>query len=325
MDKDKLKAFLYEHNYLNNREDIINTINGYMYLYEGKNYEKKGRKNRLSKYLKKVLIDNEKTKSNNKNDVENLDNHINSYTNILFENRNEYVKLLNNIDNQYKMYLERLFSSFDEIKNIIFAEAPPLIKNSKNVLTIKYIFDENIKKAGNYRVQLYKALGGAKQNGIEAKDLIDVCRTTRTLFMDLIPIALPFSYETRIKWSTSKDFFIEGKPLIIILLELAIENALKKLEEKKLSIIDDFQPCFILPVTSSMGIFDYYNSLKIDFDFGNKTMGNASFIESNSETKVNSKIRGIKKIVLPLYKLNGVASGNSPNRLLIKNALGIIN
>ena len=71
-----------------------------------------------------------------------MDNHINSYTNILFENRNEYVKLLNNIDNQYKMYLESLFSSCDEIKNIIFAEAPPLIKNSKNVLTIKYIFDD---------------------------------------------------------------------------------------------------------------------------------------------------------------------------------------
>jgi hypothetical protein len=321
MDKDKLKAFLYEHNYLNNREDIINTINGYLYLYEGKNYKKKGRKNRLSKYLKKVLIDNENTKSNNKNDFENLDDHINSYTNILFENRKEYVNLLNNIDEQYKKYLDRLFSSRDDIVNIIFAEAPPLIKNSKNVLIIKYIFDNNIKKAGNYRVQLYKALGGVKQKGIEANDLIDVCVTTRTLFMDLIPIALPFSYETRINWSTSKDFFIEGKPLIIILLELAIENAFKKLEENELSINDNFKPCFILPVTSSMGIFDYYNSLKIDFNFGNKRMENASFIESNSETKVKSKIRGIKKIVLPLYKRNGVASGNSPNRLLIKNAL----
>ncbi len=321
MDKDKLKAFLYEHNNLNNREDIVNTINGYLYLYEGKNHEKKGRKNRLRKYLKKVLTDNEKTKSNNKNDSENLVNHINSYTNILFENRKEYVTLLNNIDNQYKKYLERLFKSPVDIKNIIFAEAPPLIKNSKNVLTIKYIFDENIKKAGNYRVQLYKALGGAKDTGIEAKDLIDVCVTNRTLFMDLIPIALPFSYETRIKWCTSKDFFIEGKPLIIILLELAIENALKKLEENNLIINDNFKPCFILPVTSSMGIFDYYNSTHKDFCFGNKCMVNASFIESNSNTKVNSKIRGIKKIVLPLYKRNGVASGNSPNRLLIKNAL----
>ena len=54
-------------------------------------------------------------------------------------------------------------------------------------------------------------------------------------FIDLIPIPLPFYSKLRTKWSTDKKFEIDGKPLPLLLLELAFEENFSKIKRFEFS------------------------------------------------------------------------------------------
>ena len=312
MTKKTLKQFLYA------KSNLINAINGYLFLYEGQNYEngnKFEKLARLKKHLSKILTDKvtakEYIKSLKGAKTDTAEKFIN-FVKAITEQNTEYANYIKNLQEIYKSYLSDLKS----IKSVIVSEAPPIILNKKGIMEVKYILDPSIKNGGNYRNEIYKAFNTSKI-GITAEDLKKTLIKNNVGFIDLIPIPLPFYSKLRTKWSTDKKFEIDGKPLPLLLLELAFEENFSK---KKISM--DVNICFMMPVNTSMGIIDYSKNNEYNINITTKIfIPHNRIYANNSETKISTTIRGLRKLVLPLHKRNSFSSGNTPNYLLIKNAL----
>jgi len=312
MTKDELKKFLYEESFT-----LSEALDGYLFLYIGKDYKKHTRTKKLELLIQKLskIIDDktaieEYSESLKKSKKEIVKDYIHSVKQIPRQ-REKYKFLIENLKNNYSNYIKDLQC----IESIIVSEAPPIILNKKGIMEIKYILDPSIKNGGNYRNEIYKAFNISK-SGITADDLIATLTKNNVGFIDLIPIPLLFNSKLRMKWSTNKKFEIDGKPLPLVLLEIAFDVIFSTIQIKP-----NVKICFMMPVNTSMGIIDYSMKKKYDINSGGIFISHERIYANNSETKSLTTIRDLRSLVLPLHKRNSISSGNTPNYLLIKNAL----
>lgn len=312
MTKDELKKFLY-----NESITLSEALNGYLFLYIGNDYQKHTRTTKLallSQNLSKIINDKtaikEYSESLKKDKKEIVEVYIHFVKQILGQ-REQYKDLIKNLKINYSNYLKDL----ECIERIIVSEAPPIILNKNGIMEIKYILDPSIKNGGNYRNEIFKAFNTSK-SGISAQDLKKTLTENNVGFIDLIPIPLPFNSKLRMKWSTNKKFEINGKPLPLVLLEIAFDVIFSTIPIKP-----NVKICFMMPVNTSMGIIDYSMKKKYDINSGNIFIPHERIYANNSQTKSLTTIRDLRSLVLPLHKRNSISSGNTPNYLLIKNAL----
>jgi hypothetical protein len=313
MTKEQLKNFLYKESIT-----LSEALNGYLFLYIGNDYLKHTRTKKLAlliQNLSKIINDKTAIKEYSqslKNDKKEIVKAFIYFVKQLLGQRKEYKNLITDLKLLYSNYKNNI----NLIERIIVSEAPPIILNKKGKMEVKYILDSSIKNGGNYRNEIYKAFNNNKI-GISAKDLENTLIKNNVGFIDLIPIPLPFNSKLRTKWSTDKKFEIENKPLPLVLLELALDENFSK---KKIS--QNVKICFMMPVNTSMGIIDFSMNNKHDIEttFG-IFISHERICANNSETKTSTTIRGLSSLVLPLHKRNSFSSGNTPNYLLIKNAL----
>ena len=312
MTKDELKKFLYDESIT-----LSEALNGYLFLYIGNDYQKHTRTTKLallSQNLSKIINDKtaikEYSESLKKGKKKIVEVYIHFVKQILGQ-REQYKNLIENLKINYSNYLKAL----ECIESIIVSEAPPIILNKKGIMEIKYILDPSIKNGGNYRNEIYKAFNTSK-SGITAEELKNTLTKNNVGFIDLIPIPLPFNSKLRMKWSTNKKFEINGKPLPLVLLEIAFDVIFSTIPIKS-----NVKICFMMPVNTSMGIIDYSMKKKYDINSGNIFIPHERIYANNSQTKSLTTIRDLRSLVLPLHKRNSISSGNTPNYLLIKNAL----
>lgn len=312
MTKDELKKFLYEESIT-----LSEALNGYLFLYIGNDYKKHTRTKKLAlliQNLSEIIIDKtaikEYSESLKKGKKEIVEAYIHFVKQILGQTH-EYKNLIEKLKINYSNYINNL----ECIESIIVSEAPPIILNKKGEMEIKYILDPAIKNGGNYRNEIYKAFNKSK-SGITANDLKETLIENNVGFIDLIPIPLPFNSKLRMKWSTNKKFEIDGKPLPLVLLEIAFDVIFSTIQ-----IRPNVKICFMMPVNTSMGIIDYSMKKKYDINSGNIFIPHERIYANNSVTKSLTTMRDLKSLVLPLHKRNSISSGNTPNYLLIKNAL----
>ena len=313
MTKDQLKKFLYERS-----STFSEQLDGYLFLYEGSEYNNHTRTKKLAlliKHLSKIINDKTAIKEYSeslKKDKQEIVRIFIDFVRKLLRQKEEYDKFIIGLKDFYLDYKKNLSS----IESIIVSESPPIILNQKGEMEVKYILDPSIKNGGNYRNEIYKAFNKNKSS-ISADDLKKTLIKNNVGFVDLIPVPLPFHSTLRTKWSTDKKFEIDGKPLPLVLLELAFDENFSEMV-----INQNVKICFMMPVNTSMGIIDFSMNNKCDIK---TTFGifipHERIYANNSETKTSTTIRGLRALVLPLHKRNSFSSGNTPNYLLIKNAL----
>lgn len=313
MTKDLLKKFLYE-----SSSTFSEQLDGYLFLYEGNDYNYHNKPQKLAllyKHLSKIINDKAAIKEYNeslKKDKQEIVKAFVDFARKLLRQKEEYNKFILELKKFYSDYKDKLRS----IESIIVSEAPPIILNKKGEMEVKYILDPSIKNGGNYRNEIYKAFNKNKSS-ISADDLEKTLINNNVGFTDLIPIPLPFDSKLRTKWSTDKKFEIDGKPLPLVLLEIAFEENFSGM-----NINQNVKICFMMPVNTSMGIIDYSKNNKYNINITSEIIiPHERIYANNSETKTSTTIRGLRTLVLPLHKRNSFSSGNTPNYLLIKNAL----
>ena len=217
----------------------------------------------------------------------------------------------------HESYLDKLKPSTEPIKYIIIGEAPPFsfIKNLDES-ELKLIFENNYilskKNAGIWQSSIRAAFGIAieENDNTTPVKFIDGLVDNNILFFDIIPVTLPFSTDIRKGW-ISKE--IDNKPLLISLLDLAIEKNTANL------IIDpNVKVAFVTPPKTSISIFDYYSDKKLKIK--DEISVDITIINDNTTKK---KYNVDKEIILPMYKANAMMGANAPSFELLKLALDL--
>ena len=222
------------------------------------------------------------------------------------------------ITKAHKLYLKQLKESKEPIKYIIIGEAPPFsfIKNL-NKGKLELIFENNYilskKNAGSWQSSIRGAFGitAEKKDNAPVKFIEGlVCKNI--LFFDIIPVTLPFSTDIRTAWIDEKTA-INDKPLLVSLLELAIESNVKEL-----TIDPNVKVAFVTPPKTSISIFDYYSDKKLKIT--DEISVDITIINDNT---TKSKYGVSPDIILPMYKANAMMGSNTPSVDLIKLALDL--
>ena len=246
----------------------------------------------------------------------------------------DIVKYWKAIHHLYVCYLNKLKSFCDNktINKILIYEAPPMPsdeKDSEKDGKINYIlaqscvdcnksckdceincelFKEN--PDGNYK----KTIEQLKSK--EGQKIQEILVNQGILFIDLCPLPLPMTTIIR-KSVWGKDFVDEGKPLTVVLLELALRFAL----EKGIKISEKPIIAMGTPTATSQSIYLYFEKMKND-ECPNpyisiNVIDEVWNIDFSKLLEINEKYDKENQI-LPLYKSNIIAGSNTPNAELLE-------
>jgi len=170
------------------------------------------------------------------------------------------------------------------------------------------LFKEN--PDGNYK----KTIEQLKSK--EGQKIQEILVNQGILFIDLCPLPLPMTTIIR-KSVWGKDFVDEGKPLTVVLLELALRFAL----EKGIKISEKPIIAMGTPTATSQSIYLYFEKMKND-ECPNpyisiNVIDEVWNIDFSKLLEINEKYDKENQI-LPLYKSNIIAGSNTPNAELLK-------
>ena len=214
----------------------------------------------------------------------------------------------------YVCYLKKLQGK--EVNKILIYEAPPPPKDEK----INYILAESCKvceKSENCDDNFQIPPSGPYFDTIKglnpkSQTIQEILVKQGILFIELCPLPLPMTTDIRKSVWGAWNENIETPPLSVVLLEFALEFALKKgIQISKKPII-----AMGTPTATSQSIYYYFEKKK----------PNLSIKINDTETKVVdfSKLLNINKKyetleqILPLYASNIISGSNTPNAELLK-------
>ena len=245
----------------------------------------------------------------------------------------EYWKAIHHL---YVCYLDKLKKSLKEenktINKILIYEAPPMPskKKDENFGKINYILAESCRnckplKDGKPCDLLTNEPKGAYSTTIKnlskQSKIQDILVNQGILFIDLCPLPLPMTTDIRKgKWIEKLD----GKPLTVVLLELALRFAL----EKGINISEKPIIAMGTPAATSQSIYLYFEkmindecpnpciSIKVMVE-GDKVEEQVRNIDFSTLLNINRKYDS-KNQILPLYQSNIISGSNTPNPALLK-------
>ncbi len=262
------------------------------------------------------------------------------FTQLNFDDISKYWQTLHHL---YVCYLTKLKKSLEKenktINKILIYEAPPM-PTSKNKGKINYILAESCGDCeplkdgkpcedckiicGLFKKKPDGAYSTTIKNLMEDKNkkIQDILVDQGILFIDLCPLPLPMTTDIRKgKWIEKK---IDGKPLTVVLLELALRFALEK------GIIISEKPIIAIgtPSATSQSIYLYFEKMISDKrpnpfisvkvkDNDKTDKEEVRKIDFSTLLNINRKYDSINQI-LPLYQSNIIAGSNTPNSELLK-------
>ena len=238
------------------------------------------------------------------------------------------------IHDLYVCYLEALETKYEgtPINKILIYEAPPMpyatdIKKHPNRKgKINYILAESCKvckKSENCNDNFQIHPSGPYVDTIKGlvegpttKTIQDILVDQGILFIDLCPLPLPMTTDIRKSVWGAWNENIETPPLSVVLLEFALEFALKKgIQISKKPII-----AMGTPSATSQSIYLYFEKKKWSgscFKKPNDLVINGHVINFSQLLKTNEKYVE-KGQILPLYASNIISGSNTPNAELLK-------
>ena len=244
------------------------------------------------------------------------------------------------IHDLYVCYLEALKDNYNDIpiNKILIYEAPPMPKDEK----INYILAESceeckeqckaceesfidIEKCKNsndcikwleHQKRFVNKPSGAYCKTIEVlgekKNVKEILVEKGILFIDLCPLPLPMTSKIRKEIWGKKFDSTDDKPLSVVLLEFALEFALKK------GILISKKPIIAMgtPTATSQSIYYYFEKKKPNLRI---KINNADteVVDFSKLLNINKKYEKNRQI-LPLYASNIIAGSNTPNAELLK-------
>ena len=226
--------------------------------------------------------------------------------NIITEGRNAWNRiqdLLNNFLDQLKFEL-----SANELERTLIYEAPPYkiaysIDKESTEFISSFIFEDNCSSA---YAQSIKDWANSKDNPSQ------ILAVNKTGFFDVIPIPIPITSELRTSWATEKKFEIKGKRIFMYFFEWAVEDYLKRLIEKDITVSDNHKVAIGVPLNNAVTLYEYYESEPPI----NKGLLKELLTPNNFKPK-NNNYTGIW---LQHYKSSIISPGNKPLGKLIENA-----
>ena len=271
---------------------------------------------KMEKDANEIVETDEKDYQNNQN------------SNKIEYNFDKVVEYWQAIHDLYVCYLEALETKYEgtPINKILIYEAPPMpyatdIKKHPNRKgKINYILAESCEvceKSENCNDNFQIPPSGPYFDTIKglnpkSQTIQKILVEQGILFIDLCPLPLPMTTDIRKSVWGAWNENIETPPLSVVLLEFALEFALKKgIQISKKPII-----AMGTPTATSQSIYYYFEKKKPNLSIKIKDT-ETKVVDFSKLLNINKKYETLEQI-LPLYASNIISGSNTPNAELLK-------
>jgi hypothetical protein len=265
-------------------------------------------KNKIIQLTEKSLESKEVTIVRKEISKENLDN-IEPEV-IISEGRKKWT----DIKNLLNTFLGNLKNELVEtkLKQTLIYEAPPYkitySSKDKNIKFIaNFIFDA---KCISPYAQSIKDWADCKKNPSV------ILAKKRTGFFDVIPIPIPITYELRTSWATDPKFLIKGKRIFMHFFDWAVEDYIKRLGEKGITVSEKHKVAMGVPLNNAVTLYEYYESNSDEA----KGLLKELLTPNDFKKKGKSLDGSLTGMWLQHYKSSIIGPGNTPLGKLIENA-----